>query len=128
MPQDGPKIVPRALLAALGRSWSALGPVLAALGSLLVRLGPILEPLGAILGRLGAILGRSWGILGRPWAPRTRWANPKGGLAPEGGGGGRAPRGPPLETFFESFFEIFEKTRDVHKGPSTRRAALGAAD
>ena len=56
MPQDGPQIVPRALLAALGRSWAALGPFLAALGSLLVRLGLILEPLGAILGRLGAKL------------------------------------------------------------------------
>ena len=32
MPQDGPKIVPRALLAVLGRSWAALGPLLAALG------------------------------------------------------------------------------------------------
>ena len=90
MPQDGPKIVPRTLLAALGRSWIALGPLLgrswpllAALGSLLVRLGPILEPLEAILGRLGAILGRLGGILG---AQERR---------PSKGGGGRALQGGP---------------------------------
>ena len=45
-----------------------------------------------------------------------------------GVGGARAQGGPPLETFFESFFEIFEKTRDVHGRSTTRRAALGAAD
>ena len=75
MPQDGPKIVPRALLAALGRSWTALGPLLAALGRSWLApgaswadlgaswgdLGPSWGDLGAILGDLGAILGAQLG-------------------------------------------------------------------
>ena len=48
MPQDGPKILPRAVLAALGRSWTALGP---------------------LLGRSWALLGPSWAALGRSWGP-----------------------------------------------------------
>ena len=47
MPQDGPKIAPRGLLAALGRSGTALGPLLAALG------------------RSWLALGASWGDLER---------------------------------------------------------------
>ena len=79
MPQDGPKIVPRALLAALGRSWTALGPLLAALGRSWLApgaswadlgaswgdLGPSWGDLGAILGDLGAILGAQEGLPGK---------------------------------------------------------------
>ena len=63
MPEDGLQIAPRALLAALGRSWTALGPLLAALGRSWLApgaswgdLGPSWGDLGAILGHLGAIL------------------------------------------------------------------------
>ena len=61
MPQDDPKIVPRALLA-------ALGPLLGHLGAILAHLGAILAPLRAILG----VLGRSWGDLGASWG--RSWA------------------------------------------------------
>ena len=77
MPQDGPKIVPTAPLATLGRSWTALGPSsgdLGAsgsdLGSLLGDLEAILESLGANFDRLRAILGRPWGSWGDLGAPR----------------------------------------------------------
>ena len=65
MPQDGPKIVPRALLAALGRSWIALGLSLADLGASGSDLGSLLGDLEAILERLGANLSR----LGAIWGP-----------------------------------------------------------
>jgi len=75
MPQDGPKIVPRALLAALVRSWTALealfgglGAVLSHLGAILSGLGPLLGGLGVVLGRLEAILGGEKAILGRSWS------------------------------------------------------------
>ena len=98
MPQDGPKIVPRALLAALGRSWTALGPLLAALGRSWLApgaswadlgaswgdLGPSWGDLGAILGDLGAILGA-----------QERLNNFGVGGWRQGGGGDRAKRGPP---------------------------------
>ena len=136
MPQDGPKIVPRALLAALGRSWTALGPLLAALepllaalGSLLVRLGPILEPLGAILGRSGSDLGRPRGDLGAILPLKE-------GIFFRGGGRGRrhsAAGWSPLETFCRKFLPSRDLKnllffRDLRVGFSTRRAALGAAD
>ena len=62
MPPDGPKVVPKALLAALGRSWHALGPLLAALGRSWLAPGASWADLGASWGVLGpscAILGRS---------------------------------------------------------------------
>ena len=119
MPQDGPKIVPRALLAALGRSWTArrpllaaLGLLLAALGSLLVRLGPFLADLGASWGDLGAVskaLGAirvkfmdfmTPGSAGRMVPPQENrpllgaiWGVQEG-LTGKGGGGDRATRGP----------------------------------
>ena len=91
MLQNDPQIVPRALLAALGRSWIALGPLLAALGRSWLApraswadhgassadLGPSWGDLGAILGNLGAILGA------------------QEGLNPRGPGGRRPQRGPP---------------------------------
>ena len=93
MPQDGPKIVPRALLAALGLSWTALGPLLAALGRSWLApgaswadlgaswgdLGPSWGDLGAILGDLGAILGAPEGLNsfgGRRWS-RDAWPPPR---------------------------------------------------
>ena len=65
VPQDGPQIVPRALLAALGRSWAALGPLLAALVRSWLALGASWADLGASWGNLGAILGDLGAILGR---------------------------------------------------------------
>ena len=72
MPQDDPKIVPRALLAALGPLLGHLGAILAHLGAILGPLRPIwrrswasADDLGAILGPLGADLGRLGTILGR---------------------------------------------------------------
>ena len=91
MPQDGPKILPRALLAALGRSWIALGPLLAALGRswLAPRAswadhGPSSADVGPSWGDLGAILGNLRAILGA-----------QEGLNPTGVGGGRPQRGTP---------------------------------
>ena len=84
MPQDGPQIVPRALLAALGRSWAALGPLLAALGRSSLALGASWADLGRSWGDLGAILGDLGAILDE--IERANW---------EGGGGGRAQGGPP---------------------------------
>ena len=88
MPQDGPKIVPRALLAALGRSGTALGPLLAALGRSWLAPGPSWADLGASWGDLGG----SWGDLGRPR-----------GILPKGGRRHSRRAWPPLETFCESF-------------------------
>ena len=118
MPQDGPKIVPRALLAALGRSWTALGQLLAALGR------SWLAP-----GASWAASGRSWGDLGGSWDDLGR---PRG-VRPIRGRRGGGARGAALETYCVVFFEMFENpkgcsTRDVHEGFTTRRAALGAAD
>ena len=84
MPQDGPKIVPRALLAALGRSWTALGPLLAALGRSWLAPGASWADLGASWGDLGAILGDLGAILGAPE-----------GLNSLGVGGNREQRAPP---------------------------------
>ena len=70
MPQDGPKMVPRALLAALGRSWTALGASEQNLGTscsdkttLSERSGRDLDRLGATGGDLVPILERHWAIL-----------------------------------------------------------------
>ena len=100
MPPDGPKVVPKALLAALGRSWHALGPLLAALGWLLARLGPILVPLGAFLGRLA----RSWGDLRAILAGQGAILGPQGGADWDGGRRHDGAAWAPLETFCESFF------------------------
>ena len=67
MPQDGPKIVPRALLAALGHSWTALGPLLAALGRSWLEPGASWVDLGASWGDLGP----SWGEIG--WSRGDFW-------------------------------------------------------
>ena len=93
MPQDGPIIVPRALLAALGRSWAALGPLLAALGRSWLALGASWADLGASLGDLGAILGDLGAIKGA-----------QDGAIPAGGRRSGLAGWPPLETFYESFF------------------------
>ena len=58
--QKAAKIVPRAVLAALGRSWTALGPLLAALGRSWLAPGASWADLGASWGDLGP----SWGDLG----------------------------------------------------------------
>ena len=101
----------------LGRSW----PLLAALGSLLVSWAD----LGASWGDLGAILsdlGRSWGDLWRPREVKLR------------GGRRSAFAGwHPLETFCRKFLPSRDLQdllffRDLRLSPSTRRAALGAAD
>ena len=96
MQQNAPKIVPRVLLAALGRSEATLGPFFAALGSLLVRLRLILEPLGAILGDLGAIWSDLEAIKGAQEGHDQ--AGPLEGAAV------LRPEVTPLETFYESFF------------------------
>ena len=88
MPQDGLKIVPRALLAALGPLLVALGRSWLALGASWAHLGACWGDLGAILGDLGAMLGAQEG------AGRER------GRRHEGTGW------PPLETFYESFFDL----------------------
>ena len=85
----------------------------------------VLAALGVILGRLGAILGRLWGILVRSGAPNSA-------RECEGAAVGRRRAAPPRDLLrkFLSFkgLEISRKTKDVHTGLSTRRAALGAAD
>ena len=58
-------------------------------------LGVLFGLLGALLGAPGSLLGRSWGDLGRPR-----------GLGSAGGRRRIAHGTAPLETFFESFFEI----------------------
>ena len=128
MPQDGPKIVPRALLAALGRSWTALGPLLAALGRSWLAPGASWADLGASWGDLGPSwgdLGRSWGILGRSWAPKRK--------IPNEGAAVIARRVAPPRDFLRKFLPSRDlksllNIRDVHGGATTRRAALGAAD
>ena len=81
MPPDGPKIVPRALLAALGslwdRSWAALGR------SWL--------PPGASWGDLGA----SWGDLEPSWGDLGAILGAQERLRPKGVGGRRPQRGTP---------------------------------
>ena len=100
MPQDGPKIVPKALLAALGRSWAALGPLLAALGRSWLALGASWGDLGASWADLGPILGDLGPILGDLKAIKGA----QEGVAREGGRRSELAGWPPLETFYESFF------------------------
>ena len=151
MPQDGPKIVPRSLLAALGRSWTALGPLfgrswplLAALGSLLVRLEPLPADLGASWGDLGAVLKTlgamrvkfidfmtpsSSGLMVSPLE------NPacSGGIAcgePRRGAAVITRGAAPPRDFLRKFLRDLREnstcsTRDVHKGFSTRRGCAG---
>ena len=129
MPQDDPNIVPRALLAALGRSWTALGPLLAALGRSWLALGASWADLGASWADLGPSwgdLGASMGDLGAILGAQERGSTLKGV-------GGRTEQGGPPRDYGVVFFEMFENpkgcsTRDVHEGFTTRRAALGAAD
>ena len=73
MPQDGPKIVPRALWAALGRSWAALELLLAALRPFLAALGRLLGRSWAVLGPLLGALGGLFGARGRSWEPPGRF-------------------------------------------------------
>ena len=95
VPQDGPKIVPRALLAALGRSWAALGLFLAALGRSWLALGTTWADLGASWGDLRAILGDLGAILSDLGAIKgaQEEAIPARGRRSDGHGW------PPLETF-----------------------------
>ena len=102
MLQDGPKILPRALLAALGRSWTALGPSSGDLresgsdpGGLLERSWSDLAGLGANLGRLEAILAPLGAILGRSWAPKR--------INPSEGAAALARSGAPLRDFLRKF-------------------------
>ena len=90
MPQDGPKIVPRALLAALCRSWNALGPLLAALGRSWLAPGASWADLGASWGDLGP----SWGDLGASLGDLGAILGAPEGLDSLGVGGARATRGP----------------------------------
>ena len=91
MPQDGPKIVPRALLAALGRSWTALGPLLAALGRSWLAPGASWADLGASWGDLGP----SWGDLGASLGDLEAILGAQRRVNQFGGGGRRVQRGPP---------------------------------
>ena len=129
MPQDGPKIVPRGLLAALGRSWTALRPLLAALGRSWLApgaswadlgaswgdRGPSWGDLGALLEDLGAILGAQGGVK-TPRVAAVVWSS------------GAPPRDFLQKVSAFKGLEITTMIRDVHNGPTTRRAALGAAD
>ena len=87
MPQDVPKIVPRALLAALGSLWG--------------RSGTALGPLLAALGRSWLAPGASWGDLGASWADLDLILEALRPIvrAPEGlmyfGVGGTTPQGAP---------------------------------
>ena len=132
MPQDGPKIVPRALLAALGRSWTALGPSSGDLGASGSDPGGLLERSWSDLARLGTpwgLWGRSWRDLGRSWGhlnSQDRLTSPRGRRLAFAGWH-------PLETFCRKFLpsrdlENLLFFRDLRLSPSTRRAALGAAD
>ena len=102
MPQDGPKIVPRALLAALGRSWTALGSLLAALGRSWLAPGASWADLGASWGDLGP----SWGDLGAILGDLGAIKGAQEGAAWERGRRHLATGWPPLETFCESFFDL----------------------
>ena len=113
---------------------------------LLVALGPLWGLLRAILGRREAILGRSWGDLGASWRELgTSWGDlgrnrvamkakkSEGKSQTRGGAAVLAHRVAPPRDFLQKVsafkgLEITTMIRDVHKGLSTRRAALGAAD
>ena len=129
MPQDGPKIVPRALLAALGRSWNALGPFLAALGRSWLAHGASSADLGASWGDLGAIWERSWAAKRGSWGDLTAQ---RGDLLSRGRRHSAAGWSP-LREFLRKFLTSRDLKnlllfRDLRVSPSTRRAALGAAD
>ena len=91
MPQDGPKIVPRGLLAALGRSWTALRPLLAALGRSWLAPSASWADLGASWGDLGP----SWGDLGASWRDLRAILGAQMRITPQRGGGRAAARGAP---------------------------------
>ena len=116
----------------LGRSWSLLDRSWAAPG----RSWPLLARSWCVLGRSWSLLGRSWAVLGRSWGDLGgSWGDlgrPRGGN-PGVGSAVVLRRVAPPRDFLRKFLrsrdlDITSITRDVLKGSTTRRAALGAAD
>ena len=84
----------------------------------------------ALLGRSWAVLGRSWGVIGGSWGDLGR---PRGVEQFWGSAVLARSVAPPIGDFLRKYLpsrdlEITTYVRDVQRGATTRRAALGAAD